>query len=367
MKYNWQKKGWPNFTYELEELTELEKEYAHLLPEAQGILRFIPLEVKYKHFVEVMCAEAMDTSEIEGELLQRESVKSSLRRNFGIQASDKPIPLREKGITELLSDLYLSYDEPVNEELLFNWNKLVLMGRYDLGDIGKWRTHLDPMQIVSGSYNYPVVHFEAPPSKNVPAEMALFFKWYKESKHSLKFMPLVRAGIAHLYFVCIHPFEDGNGRIARALTMKTLFEHAKRPLYFALSKSINDQKKFYYKSLESNNRELDITDWLVYFSKRVIDAVNYSNRLVEFTMHKTIFFDKNRGLLNDRQEKVVHRIFKEGLEGFKGGLSAENYISITKTSRATATRDLQDLVKKEIFLKSGKLKGVRYELNLKVH
>jgi len=167
-----------------------------------------------------------------------------------------------------------------------------------------------------------------------------------------------------LYFVSIHPFEDGNGRIGRAIAEKSLAQSMGQPTLIALAQTIQSQRKKYYDNLEQSNKNNLIDSWMEYFAGTILAAQSYTMQMVEFLIDKTRFYDRRKGQLNERQSKVVLRIFKEGIDGFKGGLSAENYISITGTSRATATRDLQDLVAKKAFTKSGRGKGTRYYLNL---
>jgi Fic family protein len=220
------------------------------------------------------------------------------------------------------------------------------------------------MQVISGPIHKPKIHFEAPSSEKIPHEMKLFINWFNNTSksHSKPFSPLIRAGIAHLYFVSIHPFEDGNGRIARALAVKSLASSTNQPVLIALSDTIIKNNKTYYSMLEASNKNNQITKWLLYFSKTIIEAQKNSIELIEFIIKKTKFFDKFGNKLNDRQKKIIIRIFAEGPQGFEGGLSADNYISITKTSRATATRDLKDLFNKQILLKKGERKSTRYYL-----
>ena len=189
-----------------------------------------------------------------------------------------------------------------------------------------------------------------------------FIAWFNNSKDSTP--PLARAAIAHLYFVSIHPFEDGNGRIARALAIKALSQSIKQPLLTSLSATIQHSRKKYYKALEENNQSLEINGWIIYFAKTFLESQNHTQKLIEFLLEKTRLYDRLKGKINERQDKVLKRIFAEGLDGFKGGLSAENYIKITKTSRATATRDLQDLVEMGALTKHGELKATRYFLKL---
>jgi Fic family protein len=175
---------------------------------------------------------------------------------------------------------------------------------------------------------------------------------------------LARAGIAHLHFVCIHPFEDGNGRIGRALVEKSLAQDLGQPSLIAHAYTIERKLKDYYAALERNNRGNEITDWLAYFAHTVLEAQKNTLARVEFYIAKARFYERMRGKMNERQEKAVGRMFREGIDGFQGGLSARNYIGITRASRATATRDLQDLVEKGAFTRAGELRHTRYYLNL---
>ncbi|HEX9663313.1 MAG TPA: Fic family protein, partial [Candidatus Binatia bacterium] len=175
---------------------------------------------------------------------------------------------------------------------------------------------------------------------------------------------LTRAGIAHLYFLTIHPFEDGNGRIARALSEKALSQALGQPTLIALSQTIQKNKKSYYEALHQSSRDNEITAWLGYFADTVLQAQDMTQRTIDFLIQKTKLYDRVKSQLNERQEKALARIFREGVEGFKGGLSAENYISITGAARATATRDLQGLVDKGVLSRTGALKSTRYHVNI---
>ncbi len=364
MTWNWQCKNWPNFTYDKGVLESLEVDFLKSSSFFQGMLKYLPEQDKLALTVDMMGDEALKTSEIEGEYLNRDSIQSSIRRNFGLEADQRRVPPAERGIADMLVDLYKTYNGPLSHEMLFSWHESLTTGRRDLVDIGRYRAHPEPMQVISGPDYKQKVHFEAPPSKVVFQEMERFVQWFNETsplgRHSLA--PLTRAGIAHLYFVCIHPFEDGNGRIGRAIAEKSLSQSLGHPTLISLSHTIQKHKKAYYQALEDNNKKLEITNWLVYFAQTVLEAQSYSQRLIEFIIEKTKIFDRLKGELNPRQTKVLLRMFREGPDGFKGGLSAENYISLTDASRATATRDLQDLVDKGVLVKVGDLKGTRYHL-----
>jgi Fic family protein len=243
---------------------------------------------------------------------------------------------------------------------------MLMSGNRWIHDIGKYRTHAEPMQIVSARVDDSEVHFEAPPSSQMTGEMDRFVSWFNKSAPGGKepLPALARAGLAHLYFVSIHPFEDGNGRIGRALSEKSLAQNLSQPSLIALAYTIERARKAYYAALERSNKDMEVTDWLVYFGKTVIDAQQNTIKRVDFYIAKAKLYERLRGQLNERQDKVIARMFREGIDGFKGGLSAENYISIAKTSRATATRDLQDLVTKLALTRTGELRHTRYHLNL---
>jgi Fic family protein len=365
--WNWKHKNWPQFTFDVDTLKALEMEFLKNTGTVVGILKHVKDDEKEDFLVEVLSNEAMNTSEIEGEYLNRDSVQSSIKQNLGLANEKRKVPPAEYGISEMMVDLYLNFDKPLNHEQLFEWHKMITNGRRDLLDIGKYRTHKEPMQVVSGRMDKPTVHFEAPPSEKMPKEMEQFINWFQlhhfDEKETL--MPLTKAGIAHLYFVCIHPFEDGNGRVGRAIAEKSLAISTGRPVLMSLSQTIQDAKKHYYDALENNNKDLNITEWLVYFGKTIIQSQENTMRQLDFLINKTKFYDTHKMELNERQLKVVQRLFQTGYSGFIGGLSAENYVRIAKTSASTATRDLKDLVDKKVLLKTGTLKSTRYFLNIK--
>jgi Fic family protein len=210
------------------------------------------------------------------------------------------------------------------------------------------------------------VHFEAPPAQVVNKEMEEFIIWFNNSSLSgTNPLPiLTRASIAHLYFESIHPFEDGNGRIGRAIAEKALSQSLNQPTLIALATIIEKGKKAYYTALEQATRSHDITKWIDYFSSTILEAQNYTLQHIEFLIKKTKFYEAHKNCLNKRQEKVIERILREGPKGFNGGLSAENYIAISNTSRATATRDLRQLLEQNILTKKGERKYTRYYLVL---
>lgn len=364
-KWNWEQDDWPEFRYDRAELDALEAEFLREAGVFIGSVKHVGEEDRQQLTVDLLSEEAFNTSEIEGEILNRDSLQSSIRRSFGL-ATDRKIPPAEQGLAEMMVDLYHNFSAPLTEDLLFHWHKLLMNGRRDLADVGCYRTGDSPMQIVSGPIHESRVHFEAPPADRMRQEMARFITWFNQTAPGGKspLPALTRAGMAHLHFVVIHPFEDGNGRIARALAEKAISQNLAQPTLISLSHVINSKRKAYYEELESGNRQNEITNWLVYFARTILDAQRHAQRVVDFLIAKARFFDRLRGQLNARQEKVLLRMFREGPDGFKGGLSAQNYLRITSTSRATATRDLNDLVEKKALAQTGALKGTRYHLNL---
>lgn len=361
MLWNWKHTNWPKFTYTAEKLVDFENIFLHKAGVLLGSLKHVSNEDQDTLKVDLMSYEAVKSSEIEGEILNRDSLQSSIRKHFGLKSDNRRVSPAEYGISEMMVELYKSFDSPLSHEQLSGWHQMLMNGRRDLDDIGKYRSHEDPMQIVSGRIAQPTIHFEAPPSRIVPDEMEAFITWFN---NSTELRPLTRAGIAHLYFESIHPFEDGNGRLGRAISEKSLSQSLNRPTLLAISYVIDSNKKAYYNALQSNSDKLEITDWLLYFCKMVLEAQDYTQSMIEFLIEKGKHYNRFHKLLNERQQKVVGRIFKEGVNGFIGGLSADNYIKISGTTASTATRDLQKMVELGAMIKTGQRKGTRYYLNI---
>jgi Fic family protein len=362
--WNWQKEDWPEFCYNSAKLYALEADFLRQSGIFIGAVKHVSDDDRQQLTVELISDEALNTSAIEGEILNCDSLQSSIRRNFGLTTDNRKIPPAEQGIAQMMVELYRQFDSPLNDELLFHWHEMLMNGRRDIKDVGCYRTHDNAMQVVSGPLHAPKIHFEAPPSKSVPKEMKRFVQWFSRTapKGKSPLPILTRAGIAHLYFVCVHPFEDGNGRVGRAIAEKAISEGLGQSTLIALSQTINGARKSYYEMLESSNKHNEITAWLIYFAETVIKAQARAQSMLDFIIAKMKFYDRLRGQLNDRQDKAIARMMREGSEGFKGGLSAEKYLSITGTSRATTTRDLQDLVNKKAVVRVGNLKSTRYYL-----
>ncbi|MBB4096223.1 MULTISPECIES: Fic family protein [Brucella] len=369
MPWNWTQPDWPHFRYDASALAALEQRFLLSSGEVIGAVRHIDPDDRDRLRIELLSDEAVKTSAIEGETLDRLSVQSSLRRQLGLDPDRRSVQPREHGIAEMTVDVYGTYALPLDDATLFRWHTMLMAGSRHLESIGAYRSHSDAMQIVSGQLNRPTIHFEAPPSAQVPEEMHRFISWFNASALAggTPLPALTRAGLSHLWFESIHPFEDGNGRLGRALAEKALAQSLGQPSLIMLSFTIEQKRKAYYDQLEIHQRTLDVTEWLVWFSQTVLTAQQTTLDRVAFYIAKAHFYDRFRGAFNTRQEKVIARLFEAGPDGFIGGLSADNYLAITKTSRATATRDLQDLVDKGALTRSGQLRFTRYALNWRPH
>jgi Fic family protein len=365
MTWNWKQPDWPNFRYDAAVLSSLEQQFLLSSGEVIGAVRHIEPQQRDLLRIELLSDEAVKTSAIEGETLDRLSVQSSLRRQLGLATDRRSVQPREHGIAEMMIDVYGSYASPLDDATLFRWHQMLLAGNRHLDTIGAYRTHTDAMQIVSGHLNRPTIHFEAPPSKQVPDEMGPFIAWFNETApNGTSPLPaLTRAALSHVWFESIHPFEDGNGRLGRALAEKALAQSLGQPSLILLSFAIEQNRKAYYAQLEQHQSTLEVTEWLLWFGQTVLAAQQLTLQRVRFYIAKAHFYDRFRAALNPRQQKVVARLFEAGPDGVVGGLSADNYLAITKTSRATATRDLQDLVNKRALTRSGQLRFTRYALN----
>ena len=305
MSWNWQLPDWPNFTWEQTRLTRPETLFAEGAGMVIGSSRHLDNTSRETLIVDIMSHEALDTSAIEGEVLDRDSVQSSIRRQLGLASDRRSTGPAEAGIAEMMVALYRSLADPLDHDTLYAWHRMVMNGRRDLEAIGCYRTHSEPMQIVSGAVYAPKVHFEAPPSEQVPTEMERFLAWFEDTSPagSRPLPTLTRAGLAHLWFESIHPFEDGNGRIGRAIVEKALAQGLSAPVLTAVAGTLLGRRKRYYDALEVASRGLEVTDWLLWFAAAVIEAQRRSLAQVEFILGKAKLLDRVRGKLNARQEK----------------------------------------------------------------
>lgn len=363
MTYNWQQSDWPDFRYSLDGIQDDLSEFKQKFSFISGLVTALAENTQMEVLEGLMISEAIKTSEIEGEFLSRHDVKSSIQNKLGLQKpSQEPKDKKSVGAGELMVLVRNSYSDDLSRETLFEWHRTLMKGDPRIIS-GIWRSSDKPMQIVSGAFGRLIVHFEAPPSGSVANEMERFIDWFNatgpKGKTAINQAP-VRAAIAHLYFETIHPFEDGNGRIGRAIAEKALAQTLGHPVLLSLSSSIEASRKEYYKALQDAQRHNDITAWVQYFVSRVLAAQIEAGQVIEFTLQKAKFFDRFRSLINERQLKAIQKMMDAGPEGFTGGMSASKYMAITKAPKSTATRDLQYLLEKGVFRAEGGGRSTRY-------
>ena len=365
MSYNWQREDWPDFSCDLSSLEASLLLFSEKMGRTRGLLEGLSEGEQTASVIDMMVAEAVKTSEIEGEMISRADVMSSIKNNLGLNPTPELVRDRmAEGVAELMLDVRESFAEPLSEKKLLVWHTMLMKGNGTV-QVGAWRSHEEPMQVVSGPIGRQKVHYEAPPSSRVPAEMKAFVQWFNDTGSGGKramASPLVHSALAHLYFETIHPFEDGNGRIGRAISEKALSQGFNRPVLLSLSRAIEANRNAYYDALQAAQSYNDITAWVAYFVAMVIEAQTQAEEHVEFTLNKAKLFNRFGTELNERQLRVLRRMLEEGPKGFQGGMSAKKYITMTKASKATATRDLQDLVSRGIIVAVGGGRSTRYEM-----
>jgi Fic family protein len=365
MTYNWQQADWPEFNYNLDVVADQLLVFANDAGRVSGLLEGMPEELETEAVLDFMIAEAVGSSAIEGETLNRDAVMSSIRNHLGLNPVPQTVDSRmADGAGELMVAVRNSFRDTLTDDTLFAWHRMLLGGTFGLR-IGGWREGGDPMQVVSGSIDRPTVHFEAPPAEQVPAEMARFIAWFNDTApggpKAISHPPL-RSALAHLYFESIHPFEDGNGRIGRALSEKVLSQGLGRPAIISLSRSIDARRKDYYEALKAAQRCKEVTDWVHWFVDVIGQAQREACDQVRFVLRKSRFFQRYAPELNERQLKIVRRMFQAGPEGFIGGMNARKYVALTGASKATATRDLQHLAQLGALIPLGGGRSTHYEL-----
>lgn len=346
VRYNWQMEGWPDFAFDAAKVEDVLFAFAENAGRTTGSWQALPETSRWESLIEMLTAEALKTSKIEGENLDREDVRSSIRKSLGFHDDNRKVKdKRAAGIAALMIDARNTWNEPLTQEKLFAWHEMLLDGSQGIR-VGSWRTHEEPMQVVSGAIGREKVHYEAPPSSRVPAEMKRFIEWFNEmpgNGSSMRLAP-IRSAIAHLYFESIHPFEDGNGRIGRAVAEKALSQGLGRPVLLSLSETIEADRKAYYEALKQAQRSRDVTEWVRYFTDVVLRAQIRAEAMIGFTVRKAQFFDRFRDILSERQRVAIGKMLVHGPGGLGDGISAAKYAAMTKVSKATATRDLQDLL-----------------------
>ncbi len=365
--YIWQQSDWPNLTFSLGALSSsidsARTEQARLL----GLLEAIGLAQRQSMLSNLWIDDALSTSAIEGETLTLTSVRSSVHRRLGLGRSvsnDRSV----EGLLDVLEDASVQHAEPLTNERLFRWHAALFSNqspRFRNMLIGKYRTHADAMEIVSGLPGREIVHYRAPTSKSVNKEMKAFLHWFEQSRNMPKndLHGLVRAAIAHLWFESIHPFEDGNGRLGRAIVDLAIAQDLGESIRaVSLSKQFLEVRKNYYDALNSAQRgSTDITAWIQWFLQIFTLACQQAQNAVRQAIAVSNFW-REAALSNvsARQTKVLRRLIDAGDGGFLGGMSADKYCKITSVSKATATRDLTQLLALDLLVSSGEGKATRY-------
>ena len=370
MTYIWARQGWPRFRFDMGEAQSTLYRYAMEANALKGSVAQLATEEQTEAQIDLMVSEAITTSAIEGEAYDRRDVRSSLRNQLGLNPVPEPVgDPAAHGIAELMISVRKTFGEPLTTERLFAWHKMLMADRDLRGrmPVGAWRDRA--IKIVSGPIGREAVHFEAPPPQVVPAEMDRFIGWFNATAPKGKGSDVpgpVRAAVAHLHFECIHPFADGNGRIGRAISEIALSQELGGPVLLSLSRTIEAQRKRYYDALAAaSTGRLDITRWVHYFAETVLEAQFQARATITFVLNKARFWDRFGERVNERQRKVLARMFRAGPEGFGGGITAKKYVAITGASKATATRDLGDLLEAGALMQlPGRGRSTRYALAL---
>ncbi len=346
--------GWPQFTWDVQAVAGILSAVRLRQGELLGKMHGYGMSSRWDATLKALTEETIKSSAIEGVALNPESVRSSIACRLGLEAGG----IRGKedsnveGAVEMMLDATQNYEAPLNDTRLFGWhNSLFPTGYSGLHRIrvASWRDA--PMHVASGHrVGKEKIHFEAPPADRVEAEMTTFFKWINGDSQP---DPLLKAAIAHLWFVTIHPFEDGNGRITRAISELCLARSDNsQQRFYSMSSQILEERAEYYRVLESTQKDsMDITEWFVWFLKCLDRAIEKSNLITDSALEKESFFGRLKGrpvILNDRQKKIVDKLFS----GIDGKLTAEKWAKMTKSSRRTALRDIQELIKAGVLVQN---------------
>lgn len=350
--YIYQKENWPNFHWNNEEILGLIGKVRNLQGRIIGKMEVLGFELQNEAVLENLTLDVIKSTEIEGEILNPDQVRSSIARRLGMNISGLILSERNvDGVVDMMLDATQKFTKRLTKERLCDWHfSLFPTGRSGMYKIlvGQWRNDsTGPMQVVSGALGKEKVHFQAPNSENIDNEMSNFLEWFNTNEN---IEPVIKASIAHLWFITIHPFEDGNGRIARALTDLLLARaDGISQRFYSMSSQIRVERKIYYDILEKTQQgNLDITNWIKWFLNCLLDALEASNITLEKVMQKHKFWNLNSILIqNERQQLMLNKL----LDGFEGKLTSSKWAKITKCSPDTALRDIQDLIKKGILRK----------------
>jgi len=349
--YIWQYPEWPSFTWNDSRLIALLSEVRNLEGKIQGMMGGLGFDVQSMTALNVMTEDVLRSNEIEGVILNSDKVRSSIAKHLGIDTAGLPQPDRyTEGVVQIMMDAVTNCNKPLTPERLFNWHAALFptgrSGMYPI-TVGAYRTGGEPMQIVSGAMGKEKVHYEAPPSDVVPDMMTDFLRWINSDNTVTD--PVLKAAVAHLWFVAIHPFDDGNGRLTRTITDMQLAKADGFHLrFYSMSAEILREKKTYYEILEhTTSNSTDITEWLEWFLNTMKSSILRAEETVKRVVSKSSFWQRHREIpMNERQVKMVNMLW----DGFTGKLTSSKWAKITKTSQATALRDITDLIEKGILI-----------------
>jgi len=374
----WRNPNWPELRYDAATAAPDLADTYRMHGVLEGKASAIGLGSTSDVALDALADEVLATAAIEGERLSPDAVRSSVMRRLGL-ATSGPSDRHVDGLVEVLSDATSAFDQPLDADRLCRWQSALFPGGTSGIQrivVGRYRDHDEPMQIVSGLPGREVVHYEAPASQDVPAQMDRFLAWFAESApnqggtttgHRKPVDGFARAAIAHLWFESIHPFEDGNGRIGRAIVDMAVAQHLRQPVrLYSLSRQLKVAHSGYYDALnEAQRGSADVTPWVQWFARQCTAACVVASQVIDQAIEKKRFWETTAGDgLNDRQRKVLQRLLDAGDGGFTGGMNAEKYMKMTGASKATATRDLADLTEHARLWTDGTGKAVRYYINV---
>ena len=366
--YIHQKKDWPNFKWDSEDIVNLLSEARNLQGRLQGKMEALGFELRNEALLDTLTLDVLKTSEIEGELLNHDQVRSSIARKLGLEITGSVEYDRNvDGVVEMMLDATQNCFKPLTKTRLFDWHAALFpTGRNGIYKIivGDWRKDTTgPMQVISGPMGKEKVHFEAPNSDLLEKEMSSLLNWFSQNN---KIDLVLKASIAHLWFVTIHPFDDGNGRITRALTDMLLAQADKsNQRFYSMSAQIRIERKQYYDILEKTQKgDLNITNWIQWFLQCLINALNSTEEVLVKVLFKGNFWQiHSKTIINERQKKLINKL----LDSFDGKLTSSKWAKIAKCSKDTAIRDINDLIEKEILRKEeAGGRSTNYELNRNV-
>lgn len=348
--YIHQLKKWADFQWNEQAFISLLSEVSNLQGKLLGKVELLGFELKDEANLETLIQDVVQSSEIEGEVLNPEQVRSSIATRLGLedsglQHSDRHID----GVVEMMLDATQNNNKTLNDERLFGWHAVLFptgrSGMYKI-EVAKWRS--GDMQVVSGGMGRETVHYQAPKAERLEQEMERFINWFNADSD---LDPILKASIAHLWFITIHPFDDGNGRIARAITdMQLSKADGVNQRFYSMSAQIKNERKSYYNILEQTQKsDLDITEWIVWFLECLKKAILSSHTIIDKVVRKHQFWTKNVGLVsNERQHRMLNKL----MDNFEGNLTTSKWAKMTKSSQDTALRDITDLVNKGILVKA---------------